>query len=193
MSARTRRSCSADYLYVFLSSASSCLGITTIALTIASAGVIISDMILVFAPIKLIWAVRLPLITKIRLVSVFASTLITTAVSLYYIWALLKVGGLTEEWAATIHVCSCSSETRRLGGWSFCCNRMVYGYLLQTLLLLSATSSVFLASPRAMRTTLRTRTHRQFTIPSRATLAQRWTQIHSSSLPLSLVRDSLSV
>ena len=57
-----------------------------------------------FAPIRLIWGVRLPLVTKVRLISVFASTLVTTAVSLYYIHALLKIGGLTEEYAATIHV-----------------------------------------------------------------------------------------
>lgn len=68
-------------------------------------GVVVSDAILVFAPIKLVVGVRLPKVTKIRLVSVFASTLVTTAVSLYYIYALLRVGGLTEEYAATIHVC----------------------------------------------------------------------------------------
>ena len=61
-------------------------------------------MVLIVAPVKLIWRIRLPLATKIRLISIFASTLVTTAVSLYYIWALFKIGGLTEEWAATIHV-----------------------------------------------------------------------------------------
>lgn len=63
-----------------------------------------SDAILIFAPIKLVLGVRLPKVTKIRVVSVFASTLITTVVSLYYIYALLRIGGITEEWSATIHV-----------------------------------------------------------------------------------------
>ncbi|CAL1708749.1 unnamed protein product [Somion occarium] len=65
--------------------------------------VVVSDAILIFAPIKLIWRTRLPKSTKIRLVSVFASTVAATAVSLYYIYALLRIGGITEEFAATIH------------------------------------------------------------------------------------------
>ena len=63
-----------------------------------------SDAVLVFPPIKLVIRVHLPKVTKIRLVTVFASTLAATGVSLYYIHALLRTGGLLEEWSGNIHV-----------------------------------------------------------------------------------------
>ena len=63
-----------------------------------------TDAILVFAPIQLIWGVRLPRGTKVRLISVFAATILTTVASLYYIYAMLRIGGITEEFAATVHV-----------------------------------------------------------------------------------------
>lgn len=47
---------------------------------------------------------RLALGVKIRLVAVFAATLLTTVASLYYIYAALRVTGITAEFAATVHV-----------------------------------------------------------------------------------------
>lgn len=35
---------------------------------------------------------------------IVTATLVTTAVSLYYIYAVLRIGKVTEEYAATIHV-----------------------------------------------------------------------------------------
>ncbi|THH14919.1 hypothetical protein EW146_g5485 [Bondarzewia mesenterica] len=61
-----------------------------------------TDAILIFAPINLIWSVRLNKVLKIRLVAVFATTSITTAVSLYHAYAVFRVGGLTEGVAATV-------------------------------------------------------------------------------------------
>ncbi|KAI0084012.1 hypothetical protein BDY19DRAFT_998099 [Irpex rosettiformis] len=62
-----------------------------------------TDAILIFAPIQLIWAARLSQGTKIRLISIFAATILTTAASLYYIYAMLRIGAITEEFAATVH------------------------------------------------------------------------------------------
>ncbi|KAI0818890.1 hypothetical protein BC629DRAFT_684192 [Irpex lacteus] len=62
-----------------------------------------TDAILVFAPIQLIWGASLSQGTKIRLIAIFAATILTTAASLYYIYAMLRIGGITEEFAATVH------------------------------------------------------------------------------------------
>lgn len=53
---------------------------------------------------RLLWRVRLSRALKIRLMSVFGTTSITTAVSLYHAYAVLRVGGTTEANAATIQV-----------------------------------------------------------------------------------------
>lgn len=74
-----------------------------------------TDAILVFAPIQLIYGARLGGGTKVRLISVFAATLLTTGASLYYIYAMLRIGGITEEFAATVHVsplCKCGLMQR---------------------------------------------------------------------------------
>ena len=67
-----------------------------------------TDVILVYAPVQLIWNVRLPQGAKIRLIVIFAATILTTVASLYYIYAMLRINGITEEFAATIHVCQLS-------------------------------------------------------------------------------------
>ncbi|THH16263.1 hypothetical protein EW146_g4347 [Bondarzewia mesenterica] len=63
---------------------------------------VLSDAILVFSPIRLIWSVRLDKITKIRLIAVFATSAITTVVSMFHAYAILRIPGLTEALAATI-------------------------------------------------------------------------------------------
>ncbi|TFK95411.1 hypothetical protein BDV98DRAFT_608979 [Pterulicium gracile] len=64
---------------------------------------VLSDIVLVAAPIKLLWNVKLNLATKIRLFAVFLATLVTTGISFYYIYAVLNIGGLEEQWASTIY------------------------------------------------------------------------------------------
>lgn len=63
---------------------------------------VISDAILIVAPIRLLWRIHLESSTKIRLMAVFGTTLITTAVSLYHAYAVFRIGGLSEALAATI-------------------------------------------------------------------------------------------
>jgi hypothetical protein len=67
-------------------------------------GIVVTDAILVFTPIYLIWPARLPKGTKIRLSAVFAATLATTAISLYKVYTTIVVGGLAEEISAEIEV-----------------------------------------------------------------------------------------
>ncbi|KAI0818916.1 hypothetical protein BC629DRAFT_1435710 [Irpex lacteus] len=62
-----------------------------------------TDAILVYAPIQLILNAKLPPGVKLRLIVIFAATLVTTAASLYYVYALLRVHGTTEDFSATIH------------------------------------------------------------------------------------------
>jgi hypothetical protein len=64
----------------------------------------LSDAVLIYTPIYLIWPTSLPEHTKIRLVGVFAATLITTSISLYKIYVTIRIGGLKEELAAIIEV-----------------------------------------------------------------------------------------
>lgn len=68
------------------------------------AAYIAADAILIYAPIQFIWGTRFPQTIKIRLIAVFAATLITTAMSFYYIYTLLKVRGIAEDFAAVIQV-----------------------------------------------------------------------------------------
>jgi hypothetical protein len=68
------------------------------------AAYIAADAILIYAPIQLIWCTRFPPSIKIRLITVFAATVITTVASLYYIYTLLKVRGIAEDFAAVIQV-----------------------------------------------------------------------------------------
>ncbi|TFK55475.1 hypothetical protein OE88DRAFT_623598 [Heliocybe sulcata] len=63
---------------------------------------VITDTILVSAPLKLIWRVKLSRSQKIRIMAVFSSTAIATAVSLYHAYAILKFGGFQEGRAAVI-------------------------------------------------------------------------------------------
>ncbi|KAI0818934.1 hypothetical protein BC629DRAFT_687674 [Irpex lacteus] len=62
-----------------------------------------TDAILVYAPIQMIYNAKLPPGAKFRLITIFAATLITTAASVYYIYAMLRINGITEDFAATIH------------------------------------------------------------------------------------------
>jgi hypothetical protein len=64
---------------------------------------VLSDLVLIVAPLKLLWRVRVNFATKVRLFAVFLATVVTTGVSLYYIYAVLRIHGLEEQWAATIH------------------------------------------------------------------------------------------
>lgn len=65
---------------------------------------VVSDTILIVAPVSLLLRARLTRPLKIRLVSVFAATSITTAVSLWHAYAVLRIGGLWEIVAAVAQV-----------------------------------------------------------------------------------------
>ena len=53
---------------------------------------------------RLTWKARLTPITKIRLVAIFTTTLVTTAVSLYFVYVVIRIGSITEAYAGTVHV-----------------------------------------------------------------------------------------
>jgi hypothetical protein len=63
---------------------------------------VLSDLVLVIAPIGLVWKIRLTKFQKFRIAAIFSTTVITTAVSLYHAHAVLKKGGLPEALAATV-------------------------------------------------------------------------------------------
>ncbi|KAJ7651147.1 hypothetical protein FB45DRAFT_820627 [Roridomyces roridus] len=65
---------------------------------------VISDAILIVAPLKLIYRVRLERSLKLRLMAVFATTAITTAVSIYHAYIVFRFGGFKEVMAATIQI-----------------------------------------------------------------------------------------
>ncbi|KZT28367.1 hypothetical protein NEOLEDRAFT_1109272 [Neolentinus lepideus HHB14362 ss-1] len=66
---------------------------------------VISDTILVVAPIKLVWRLKLSRPQKIRLISVFLATFMSTAVSLYHAYTVLRLGGFVDGRAAVIQDC----------------------------------------------------------------------------------------
>jgi hypothetical protein len=63
---------------------------------------VLSDLILVLAPVGLVWKIRLTKFQKFRIAAIFSTTIITTAVSLYHAHAVLRKGGLQEALAATV-------------------------------------------------------------------------------------------
>ncbi|PCH34899.1 hypothetical protein WOLCODRAFT_139640 [Wolfiporia cocos MD-104 SS10] len=63
---------------------------------------VISDAILIIAPVRMVWGVRLSRAQKIRLIAIFSTTMITTAVGLDHAYWILKNGGLVEVLAAVI-------------------------------------------------------------------------------------------
>ncbi|KAJ7651150.1 hypothetical protein FB45DRAFT_1018503 [Roridomyces roridus] len=65
---------------------------------------VISDAILIIAPLRLLWGVRLQRALKLRLMAVFTTSAITTVVSLYHDITVLRIGGIPEVIAATIQV-----------------------------------------------------------------------------------------
>ncbi|KAJ7040558.1 hypothetical protein C8F04DRAFT_1032308 [Mycena alexandri] len=65
---------------------------------------VLSDVILIAAPMRLLWGVQLQRGLKLRLRAVFATTSIATAVSLYHAYCVLRIGGITEFLAATIQL-----------------------------------------------------------------------------------------
>jgi len=66
--------------------------------------IVISDSLLIATPIRMVYRVNLPTSQKIRLIAVFMSTSITTAVSLVHIYYLLKYGGVDEIFAAVVEM-----------------------------------------------------------------------------------------
>ncbi|KAI0309178.1 hypothetical protein OF83DRAFT_1038265, partial [Amylostereum chailletii] len=59
------------------------------------------NVVLIAAPVKLLYnIVNRPL--KIRLISVFSTTIVTTATSLYHAYVVLRIGGTSEATAALI-------------------------------------------------------------------------------------------
>ncbi|KAJ7634731.1 hypothetical protein FB45DRAFT_909702 [Roridomyces roridus] len=65
---------------------------------------IISDIILIATPVRLLLSSRLQRALKLRLVAVFATTSITTAVALYHSYTIISLGGVTEVFAANIQI-----------------------------------------------------------------------------------------
>ena len=65
---------------------------------------VISDAILILAPVRLVWKTKLSAAQKIRVMAIFSTTLITTAVSLNHAYFVLKWGGLREALAAVLQV-----------------------------------------------------------------------------------------
>ncbi|KAJ6472838.1 hypothetical protein C8R47DRAFT_720390 [Mycena vitilis] len=63
---------------------------------------VISDSILIAAPMRLLWRVPLPRGLKLRLRAVFATTAIATAVSLYHAYCVMRFGGIPELVAAAV-------------------------------------------------------------------------------------------
>lgn len=63
---------------------------------------VVTDAILVAVPLKLVWRVKLTRPQKIRIIAIFSSTSIATAVSLYHSYAILRFGGFQEARAAVI-------------------------------------------------------------------------------------------
>ncbi|TFK55517.1 hypothetical protein OE88DRAFT_628840 [Heliocybe sulcata] len=73
---------------------------------------VMTDAILVAAPLRLVWKVKLSPAQKIRIMAVFSSTTIATAVSLYHAYAILRFGGFEEARAAVIQVLTFDTQSR---------------------------------------------------------------------------------
>uniref|UniRef100_A0A8H8CE80 Rhodopsin domain-containing protein n=1 Tax=Psilocybe cubensis TaxID=181762 RepID=A0A8H8CE80_PSICU len=65
---------------------------------------VLSDAILILAPIQLVWRINLDYQQKIRVVAIFSTTLATTAISLNHAYFVLKWGGLPELLAAVLQI-----------------------------------------------------------------------------------------
>ncbi|KAF7340300.1 hypothetical protein MVEN_01949100 [Mycena venus] len=65
---------------------------------------VLSDTILIAAPISLLWRVKLQRGLKFRTRAVFATTSIGTAVSLYHAYCVFRFGGIPEFLAATLQL-----------------------------------------------------------------------------------------
>ncbi|KAJ7778987.1 hypothetical protein B0H16DRAFT_1711339 [Mycena metata] len=65
---------------------------------------VLSDIILIIAPMHLVWRVQLQRGLKLRLRAVFAATSMSTAVSLYHAYCVLRFPGIPEFLAATIQL-----------------------------------------------------------------------------------------
>ncbi|KAH9483246.1 hypothetical protein JR316_0005350 [Psilocybe cubensis] len=82
---------------------------------------VLSDAILILAPIQLVWRINLDYQQKIRVVAIFSTTLATTAISLNHAYFVLKWGGLPELLAAVLqnrrHARRMGPVTRSLIFW----------------------------------------------------------------------------
>ncbi|KAI6004534.1 hypothetical protein F5J12DRAFT_722180, partial [Pisolithus orientalis] len=65
---------------------------------------VLSDTILILAPFRLIYNVKLTKAQKIRLLSMFSTSAVTTVVSLSHAYYALNDGGLKAIMAATVEV-----------------------------------------------------------------------------------------
>ncbi|KDR74311.1 hypothetical protein GALMADRAFT_211910 [Galerina marginata CBS 339.88] len=68
---------------------------------------VVSDAILILAPVRLVWKTKLSAAQKVRVMAIFSTTLITTAVSLNHAYFVLKWGGLQEALAAILQCNVC--------------------------------------------------------------------------------------
>ncbi|KAJ7076209.1 hypothetical protein B0H15DRAFT_864546 [Mycena belliarum] len=65
---------------------------------------VLSDAMLIAAPLRLLWRVHLHRGLKFRLLAVFTTSLITTAVGMYHAFTILRIGGFTEAMAGIIEM-----------------------------------------------------------------------------------------
>lgn len=66
----------------------------------------LSDVILIVAPLRLVWNTKLSSPQKIRIITIFSSTIAMTIFSLNHAcWLIVDGGGLSEALAAVIQVC----------------------------------------------------------------------------------------
>ena len=65
---------------------------------------VLSDTTLILAPFRLVYKVRLTRAQKIRILSIFSTSAITTVVSLVHAYYVISDGGLKEAVAAMVEV-----------------------------------------------------------------------------------------
>ena len=66
---------------------------------------VVGDAIVILAPIRLVWKTTLSKPQKIRIITIFSTTIIMTAVSLNHgFTVMLNGGGLTEALASLLQV-----------------------------------------------------------------------------------------
>ncbi|KIJ40457.1 hypothetical protein M422DRAFT_173819, partial [Sphaerobolus stellatus SS14] len=63
---------------------------------------VLCDAFLIFVPLRLVWNIRLMRPQKIRITTIFSTTIVTTCVSMNHAFFVLRAGGLKEALAAIV-------------------------------------------------------------------------------------------